>query len=134
MKNLERFYTLPENSFCANKALIPRKYTGWVHYDQDSVYKNPYKIYIHYVNGFKESLDGKPSYIEMLARDPTKLFRVSWHSNDLLHRVDGPATIYCENDNADEYHINGNYFEITEYWTHPMVVQYMLENILKTLV
>lgn len=52
-----------------------------------------------------------------------------WRLNNMRHRLNGPA-IYG-NDDDDEYWIFDIKYTTERYWSHPLVIQYKLHEILK---
>lgn len=60
-----------------------------------------------------------------------------WHiKNYEMHRVDGPASLECYNNNNKdcytEYWLFDRMFIEEDYWNHPMVIKTKLQQILET--
>jgi len=110
----------------------PENFVGWVKsyvtYGETSVEK-----YSHFVNGKLNSINGQPSQIEMLAEDQSKIFKCDWHLNNIMHRLNGPAEIYCIDEQLKvNYYINGHRFSEKEYYFDTRVIKHKLNMILDT--
>lgn len=111
---------------------ISKSHTGWIVEEQMSGYgyNHIYQIYQYYVNGCRQSVDNRPSYIETLAGRNDKIYRLMWHDQNKKHRIDGPAVMYLE-DHQDEYYLNDFWIPETDYWESPAVIEYKLDLILE---
>lgn len=129
MKNLKNIYKLPETYINMDFVCLPEGYNGWIQ-EVDEADEHIYKIYVHYVDGVRESVDNdSPSYIEMLAGQPDVIFSVEWHQNNMNHRLSGPAVMYHTDD--VEYYIEGQIMSEEEYYNHPAIIKYKLNSIVK---
>lgn len=57
--------------------------------------------------------------------------RVGYYKDGYKHRLDGPAIVGKMVGGKDQYWIDGHEISEVEYWNHPLVIEYRLENILK---
>lgn len=55
---------------------------------------------------------------------------LEWWQNDKKHRLNGPAVIY-NHGNIKRYYINDKSYKEKEYWKHPLIVEYKLNEIIK---
>lgn len=53
---------------------------------------------------------------------------IQWYFNNEQHRLDGPAGIYPF-DNTIVFYIFGIKYDETNYWNHPLVLEFKLKNI-----
>lgn len=133
MKPLEEIYKTPETYLDEDASSIPNNYTGWtmlVDNDGTNDKTKYYKVYSHYVNDLRQAVNDEPSYIEMLAGYPDKIFCIEWHLNGLNHRINGPAVIYHTEE--QEFHLNGTLLSPEDYFCHPEVIKHKLHSILDT--
>lgn len=130
--NFEKFIKLPTDFIVQINFDISKSHTGWIVEEQMSGYGYDciYQIYQYYVNGSRQSVDNRPSYIETLAGRNDKIYRVMWHDQNKKHRIDGPAVMYLE-DHQDEYYLNDVWMPETDYWCSIEVVQHKLNSIIE---
>lgn len=84
------------------------KYTGWVSYDE-------YYFYLTY--GVHHRI-GKPASVNK------KTGKLTWIEKGNYHRLNGPST------EEGYFYIGGIRYSEENFWNHPLVVEYKLEQIL----